>query len=728
MRFAAAHKTVTFLMVLSGLGAVLLSGEIPAVMSVLLITAFVGAFFVPVSLMKTRSWETAWTMATLGAFALSIAQMFLGGDFIQSAVFFLLFLVINKLYNRRKGSDYSQLYVVSLMTVIAGAAVNMGLSYLLCFSLHTVFGVWSLTLFQLRREMEENYLLRHSDNTSSERVAVGRVLRSRRIVGWSFLGLTGAGALSVLLFSGVFFVLFPRMGLTRSGWGPGRGSPMLGFSENVELGKHGLIRDNPHMVMRVSFSRKVDPEKITTVLWRGMTFDRYLEGRWSRSSNLPRPAVHRADGWTLLQGFPGSVYEKKRIRKGLNQALEYNVVLMPSVGTVLPVMDRPVALSLDGKLPGAGAELVVAHGMIPDHPEPGNIIRYKGRSFPYGEEVFFGDARNTHARAGMWSVYPLTKEEVRAYLSLPAGLPRSFYDLAGRLKKMGADGRERLGAAMRYMSSANGFVYSRHLAPIPRGHDPVVHFLLREKSGHCEYYASALVLLARAMDVPARLVTGFLGGKWNDYGEFLGVRQGDAHAWVEAYLESEGGWIAFDPTPPAGRVPARKRGFLARLELWLDSFRLAYLRWIVDYDMHAQWSLASGARGWVRGGGSSATAWRVLKWIALSVLLGMVLFLVYGMVCKRAKSILGNGKRKSIDPAGGAYERLLKALGKMGYKRRVCDTPREFASGLSLSNFPAADMIMEVTEAYYSARYGDGDPAMVRSLVERALAGLTRIA
>ncbi len=719
MKFAAAHKTATFLMVLSSIGAVLLSGEIPALMSVFLIAAFVGAFFAPVSLMRSRIWETAWTMATLGAFALSVAQALLGGDFLQSAVFFLLFLMINKLYNRRKGNDYIQLYVLSLMALIAGAAVNMGPSYIFCFALHTVFGVWSLTLFQLRREMEENYLLKHSDNASSERVAVDRVLRSRRIVGWSFFGLTGAGALSVLLFSGIFFLLFPRIGLTRGGWGPRGGTPMLGFSENVELGKHGLIRDNPRMVMRVTFSRKVDPGSVTTTLWRAMTFDRYIEGRWSRSSNLPRALVHRSGGWTVLRGFPGSVAEKKRLREELDNALEYEVVLMPLVGSVLPMMDPPLAVSLEGKLPGTGAESVVTHGLIPDHPDPGNIVRYSGRSSVQKGKSYVGKTQNVH---------PLTGLERKAYLALPAGLPRSFYDLAARLEKKGMNERQRVVAAMRYMSESNGFVYSRNLARVPRGHDPVVHFLLQEKSGHCEYYASALVLLARAMDVPARLVTGFLGGQWNEYGNFLGVRQGDAHAWVEVYLESEGGWIAFDPTPAAGRVPARETGFFARLELWLDSFRLAYLRWIVDYDVHTQWSLASGAREWVGGRSSFGSAWKFLRWIALSVLLGFVLFFVYGMASGRAKSMLGRKEKRKTDPAGGAYERLLKALEKKGYKKRACDTPREFASGLSRSGFGAAEMIIEVTEAYYSARYGRGDPATVRSLVERALAGLARIA
>ena len=78
--------------------------------------------------------------------------------------------------------------------------------------------------------------------------------------------------------------------------------------------------------------------------------------------------------------------------------------------------------------------------------------------------------------------------------------------------------------------------------------DPLLHFLFEEREGHCQYFASALVLLARASAVPARLVTGFRVAEYNRFGDYHIVRERHAHAWVEAYLPEEG-WVTFDPSP-----------------------------------------------------------------------------------------------------------------------------------------------------------------------------------
>src|SRR3989454_389608 len=82
--------------------------------------------------------------------------------------------------------------------------------------------------------------------------------------------------------------------------------------------------------------------------------------------------------------------------------------------------------------------------------------------------------------------------------------------------------------------------------------DPVDDFLFTRKTGYCEHYATAMVVLLRALGIPARLVTGFLPGVWNDFGNYYTIRQQDAHAWVEVYFPLSG-WVTFAPTPS---VPA----------------------------------------------------------------------------------------------------------------------------------------------------------------------------
>src|SRR4030095_2661131 len=94
----------------------------------------------------------------------------------------------------------------------ASAILNSDLAFALCFVGYVVTATWTLTLFHLRREMEDNYLLKHSDDAQSERVEVERILNSRRIVGGSFLVGTGIVSLGIFLVSALAFFLIPRFG------------------------------------------------------------------------------------------------------------------------------------------------------------------------------------------------------------------------------------------------------------------------------------------------------------------------------------------------------------------------------------------------------------------------------------------------------------------------------------------------------------------------------------
>ncbi len=92
----------------------------------------------------------------------------------------------------------------------------------------------------------------------------------------------------------------------------------------------------------------------------------------------------------------------------------------------------------------------------------------------------------------------------------------------------------------------SGFRYS--LEPGDVGdQDPLARFLFETRLGHCEYFASSLAVLLRAAGVPSRIVNGYRGGEWNEYGKYFLVRQSDAHSWVEAWIDDE--WQLLDPTP-----------------------------------------------------------------------------------------------------------------------------------------------------------------------------------
>ncbi|KYF50993.1 hypothetical protein BE08_39360, partial [Sorangium cellulosum] len=114
-----------------------------------------------------------------------------------------------------------------------------------------------------------------------------------------------------------------------------------------------------------------------------------------------------------------------------------------------------------------------------------------------------------------------------------------------------------------------------------------------------------MAILLRAVDVPTRNVTGFVGGTYNRFGRFYAVRQGDAHSWVEVYLDGEG-WMTFDPTPPADAAPKSELvGVWAYLRDFIEATSQRWDRHVVGYDLNQQVSLLQTLTSRYRRSGAS---------------------------------------------------------------------------------------------------------------------------
>src|SRR5262245_19078409 len=125
--------------------------------------------------------------------------------------------------------------------LVAGSVINADLTYGACFLGFVISATWALTLFHLRREMEDNLLVKHAADRASERVEVRRILDSKRIVGRRFFLGTGALSFGVFLAAAVIFLALPRVGfgffLKNRG-----GLTLAGFADGVKLGGHGVIK------------------------------------------------------------------------------------------------------------------------------------------------------------------------------------------------------------------------------------------------------------------------------------------------------------------------------------------------------------------------------------------------------------------------------------------------------------------------------------------------------
>lgn len=720
MRFSAVHKFASYLMVGAAFLALALSRELSLPVLALTAAGIAGSWFAEpqrIALLRRAAWTTTWNVVTLLGFGLAVLEA-VRGEVLASGVRFLCLLLVNKLWNRRASRDYLQAYVISFLMLVAGAALSADVTYALCFLLYTIAATWTLTLFHLRREMEENYLVKHSEGAHSERVEVERILNSRRIVGGSFLGGTALVSLGVFLSSTVLFFLIPRVGFGLFATRNRRGVSTVGFSERVELGEYGLVKDNPTVIMRVELPGGPPPGPLRM---RGVSFDRYARGQWSRTAKVA-PEGSRRWGETTLVGKWAGTGPKDRpkpadVEARLRGARQQNVYLEPLdtavlFGSTVPIAFRvpqPAAARHTLELDVRGAGEVIA---VERHVEPGTLRTYSVERKNGIRYTVWSDERlpNPVALASLADRPPDANipPELAPYLALPAELPRRIGALAVQVTERARGPYSKAVALERHLQSA--YRYTLDLKRDDR-YEPLEDFLFVQRAGHCEYFASAMAVMLRTLGIPSRTVNGFYGGEWNPYGSYLAIRQGDAHTWVEAYFDGVG-WVTFDPTP-AGAPGASSRGVGEVLRQLFDTVELAWFKWVIEYDLGKQAEAISSLRKWAGGGEESASVWRVLS-SKRTLGVGAALLAAAALITA-ARRRRPTGPRP-VRPAQGeraqrAFERAARALEGRGFPRAEGETAKELARRVSDGADPGADAFDRLVALYYAARFGGADVA-----------------
>jgi len=261
---------------------------------------------------------------------------------------------------------------------------------------------------------------------------------------------------------------------------------------------------------------------------------------------------------------------------------------------------------------------------------------------------------------------------------------------------------------------------------------PIEDFLFERKEGHCEYFSTAMVMLLRTLEIPARNVNGFLGGEWNPYGRYYTVRQGDAHSWVEVYFEGHG-WVPFDPTPPSGRMRRQESGILAAISAFIDSIRLKWYKYVIEYDLGKQVGFLRGIASFFRKTFSSTNLrsfGRDLRdffgspWglAAAAAVAGLLVF----RILRRRRRAQSPGRRAAVRrrEITDLYLKLLDLLRTLGHEKPEPLTPRAFAEQLAARNSPLAPTVQRITETYNQVRFGgrplsDAELREVRGLVRQ---------
>ena len=690
MRFGAVHRLLTDALAALGLLALVTGGQFNRTVSITMVVGLVAALASRDWLQKNVRFEHLDTVAVLGVLAIQATRAALGESVLDVIVEFAAALQIVRLATRRGAAHDQQVIILSLLHLVAGTVLGGGIGYGFCFFGVLVVAPGALVLSHLRREVEGNYRQGARDRTGLP-VDVPRILRSRRVVGRTFVAMTCLLSLPIFVFTATLFVLFPRVGLSLLLLNRSHPTRMVGFSSRVDLSEVGVLRSDPTIALRIEVPGLGDspPPRLSMHL-RGTGLDAYDGRTWSQSI---KRSSDRREGDTISFG--------KAPPADALGSTTYHVELEPIDPPVVFVPDAATSLRLVPRGPTVIGSNVIAVG------GPEGEYRYQ----PADERGLKYDV--TVARAGTPTFRePLAPSDRPRYLSVPSSLPDRVRALAARWAEGSASTTDKARAIERRLHSEYRYDLD---SPSTRAFEPLDHFLFESKRGHCEFYSTAMAILLRSLGVPTRNVTGFVGGTYNRFGRFYAVRQGDAHSWVEVYSDEQGAWITFDPTPPADAAPRTDvGGVFASLRDFLEATSQRWDHHVVNYDLNQQASLWQTLTSRYRNKTTSQGGEKSRRFPRVAIVIGALTVALIALGwARRRKALRSPGEARTRgSTAHGArvatalYVELGAALETKGVGRPEGVPPLQHAEKLAERTHPLASEVLDLTRVYLSARFG----------------------
>lgn len=481
--------------------------------------------------------------------------------------------------------------------------------------------------------------------------------------------LAGVMVLQSIPLALLLFVVFPR--LSSPLWGiPTDLGAKTGLSDQMEPGNISELSLSDEIAFHVEFADKSRIPVNASRYWRGPVLSQFDGRTW-------RVAVRPGSGQILPP-------EAKQI--------DYLVTLEPHQQRWLFALDLPSALPTneDGTaLPGAF--LTREQQLLSMSPITTRLL--------YRQSSALAD-RQTGANDG----------ELTRLLRLPGSAnPRTRTFALDERRLAGSDAAFAQAVLRRFNRDTYGYT----LSPPEVGTNAVDDFLFDTKRGFCEHYAGAFAFLMRAAGIPARVVTGYLGGEINPASGTMVIRQSDAHAWTEVWID--GMWRRIDPTAAVapervehGLSAALPRGepipFLSRAEWsWLraaqwrwDAVNHNWQKWVIGFNHERQQSLFSEL-GWPR-----PEPWQIVGLIAGAFALWGLGYLAW------SQRRLHTHPR---DPLDRAWARINHRLARAGLPRAVTEGPLAYGARLGQHWPQHAALWGELAHCYAQARYGQGDAA-----------------
>ena len=465
------------------------------------------------------------------------------------------------------------------------------------------------------------------------------------------------------------WIFFPRISTPFWAVPIDTGTAVTGLSNTISPGDISSLSKSDAVAFRVNFEGTVPEPKDR--YWRGLVLHTFDGRAWSGS---PEPRI--ASGAlrnTQVRGEP----------------VNYRVTMEPTRQHWVFALDIPYRWELDSTFLGPQHQLARVQPID-------QRIAYEAVSYPdYRIDVDLHPYRRT------W------------YLDFPESRNPRTTELAREMRSA-VRSDEAFIRAVLTMFNEQAYYYT--LEPPPLGSDPVDRFLFETRRGFCEHYASAFALMMRAAGIPARVVLGYQGGELNPVGEYMIVRQADAHAWTEVWLAGAG-WRRVDPTAAvapervdAGRTGAMFDGSGAAWGLGAPSMLLhnIVLAWDAANAKWNEWILGYGPENQVRFMewlGMDDPDWRQMLLTLVAIVTGLTMLISLALILRY--------RPPPRDRAAVLYDRFVR---KSGLTPATGETPRVFADRAQRDSALPATAVDSITDTYLEARYGPPDPALLRRL------------
>lgn len=635
-----------------------------------------------------------------------------GGSEVTLLAHLILFLSAVKLLQRKADRDWFFLYLISFFEVLLAAGLSSSPVFMATLALYLLCALTTIVAFEIQKASHkvsatQTRLLVPPESALFRRFPL-RLWR-RRYQETRRLPLVSGGLLCLIVILALpFFLIAPRTtssALKRGGSGL---SGVIGFSDSVTLGEIGELKRNDEVVMHVRVEDTVAPGLAPPLRWRGVALDRFSGRSWSKSVEAKQ--------------FEDKVDDRGFFKLGTTE----DVTRLTAQSFFLEPIDTPVLfgapriLAVQGRLPFVRID---AEGSLQTRPHEQEKIFYK----------VFSDTSAPSVSVLRSDPLDYLVPAAR-YLQLPGEIDPRIAALAARVtSQAGArNGFDEARAIEQYLR--DNYQYSLDLKA--GGPDPLADFLFRVRSGHCEYFSTAMTVMLRTRGIAARVVNGFLPGEYNEASGAYTVRQSDAHSWVEAYFPKTNSWVTFDPTPPAGRTARVRTGLAAQLSKYSEALELMWFQYVVGYDKQEQRSLASSLRrdlldlrrtsvDTIESAGRSLPAMLrpillILGGLGLLSLTVLLAWRVRHFGWRRGLRVWSAGMEAESSRVE-FYERLSAALERQGFKREADQTPLEFACAVGSTEARA------ITNAYNRVRFGAEElSGAEQKQIEQLLAKLER--